>query len=146
MITAASCSGFSATTSWAVEQLGLAMMFFLEKPRMASGFTSGTIRGTSGSMRQAEELSITTAPARPILSLQARETSPPALISTMSTVEKSKPSMSSHFTLVSPKSIGRPMDLREASACSLSTGNFSSSRMTSISRPTLPVAPTIATR
>jgi hypothetical protein len=44
---AASCSGFSATTIWAVEQFGLAMMFFLVKPLMASGFTSGTISGTS---------------------------------------------------------------------------------------------------
>jgi hypothetical protein len=46
---AASCSGFSATTSCAVEQFGLAMMFFLVKPRDRVGFTSGTISGTSAS-------------------------------------------------------------------------------------------------
>jgi hypothetical protein len=46
---AASCSGFSATTSCAVEQFGLAMMFFLVKPMTASAFTSGTISGTSAS-------------------------------------------------------------------------------------------------
>jgi hypothetical protein len=63
---AASCSGLSATTSWAVEQFGLAMMFFLAKPSSAAAFTSGTTSGTSGSMRQADELSITTVPCAPI--------------------------------------------------------------------------------
>ena len=38
-----------------------------------------------------------------------------------------------------------PIDLRLAIACSVSTGKFSSSRIVSISRPTLPVAPTTAT-
>jgi len=61
-MTALSCSGFNATTSCAVEQFGLAMIFFLTKPTTASALTSGTIKGTSGSIRQAEELSITTAP------------------------------------------------------------------------------------
>jgi hypothetical protein len=49
LILAKSCSGFSATTSWAVEQFGLAMMLRLVKPAIASGFTSGTISGTSWS-------------------------------------------------------------------------------------------------
>ncbi len=49
LIVAASWSGFKATTICAVEQLGLAMMFFLLKPEMASAFTSGTIKGTSWS-------------------------------------------------------------------------------------------------
>jgi hypothetical protein len=46
LIVAASCSGFSATSSCAVEQFGLAMMFFGEADDGA-GFTSGTISGTS---------------------------------------------------------------------------------------------------
>jgi hypothetical protein len=46
---ARSCRGFRATTSCAVEQFGLAMMFFLVKPRTASAFTSGTTSGTSSS-------------------------------------------------------------------------------------------------
>jgi hypothetical protein len=46
---AASCNGFSTTTSCAVEQFGLAIMFFLRKPTIASAFTSGTISGTSAS-------------------------------------------------------------------------------------------------
>ena len=122
------------------------MMFFLRKPSTASGFTSGTTSGTSGCMRQAEELSITTAPARPIFSDQALDTSPPADISTMSTVEKSNCSMSWHLSTRSPNSSSTLSERREATTCISSTGNFSSSRMTSISRPTLPVAPTTATR
>jgi hypothetical protein len=75
---AASCRGFSAVTSWIVEQLGLAMMFFFLASLTASGFTSGTISGTSGSMRKADELSITMGPALPIFSDHSLETSPPA--------------------------------------------------------------------
>ena len=74
------------------------MMFFLRKPSIASGFTSSTISGTSGCMRQAEELSITTGPALPIRSDHALDTSPPADISTMSTLEKSNCSRSWHFS------------------------------------------------
>ena len=43
------------------------MMFFLPKPLAAAALTSGTISGTSGSIRQAEELSMTTQPLAPIL-------------------------------------------------------------------------------
>jgi hypothetical protein len=89
LIVALSCSGFNATTSWAVEQFGLAMMFFLRKPSTAAAFTSGTISGTSGSMRHAEELSITTAPCAPIFGDHSFDTSPPADIRQMSTSEKS---------------------------------------------------------
>ncbi len=137
--------GASTTTSWAVEQLGLAMMF-LGSLLTASGFTSGTTSGTSGSMRKWLELSMTMGPAAPIFSPQAFEIDPPALISTMSTVEKSKVSRSSHLRIWLPNETSTPMDLREAMACIFSTGNFTSSRMLNISRPTLPVAPTTATR
>ena len=49
LIVARSCSGFIATTSCAVEQFGLAMMFLRVNSEIASGFTSGTISGTSWS-------------------------------------------------------------------------------------------------
>ena len=65
------------------------MIFFLRKPATASAFTSGTISGTSGSMRQALELSITTAPWVPIFGDHSLETLPPADIRQMSTSEKS---------------------------------------------------------
>ena len=65
------------------------MMFFLRKPATASALTSGTISGTSGSMRQAEELSITTAPCAAIFGDHSFDTAPPADIRQMSTSEKS---------------------------------------------------------
>ena len=65
------------------------MMFFLPKPLAASALTSGTISGTSGSMRQAEELSMTTQPCAPILGDHSFDTAPPADIRQMSVSEKS---------------------------------------------------------
>ena len=99
-----------------VEQLGLAMMFFLVASLMASGFTSGTISGTSASLRKAEELSITMGPALPIFSDHSLDTAPPADIRTMSTLEKSNCSMSWHLMVLSPKETSTPLDLREAMA------------------------------
>ena len=66
-----------------VVQLGLAMIP-LGRVASAWGFTSATTRGTSGSERQAEELSITTAPAAATLGARALEVSPPAEKKTMS--------------------------------------------------------------
>ena len=51
----------SATTIWMVEQLGLAMIP-LGRSAAAAAFTSGTTSGTCGSIRHADELSITVAP------------------------------------------------------------------------------------
>ena len=65
------------------------MMYFLTKPLAASALTSGTTSGTSGSIRQAEELSITTQPLAPILGDHSFDTAPPADIRQMSVSEKS---------------------------------------------------------
>src|SRR3954468_23881744 len=54
-----------------VEQFGLAMIP-LGMRSSALKFTSGTTSGTSGSMRQAEELSITMAPAFAAIGLNSR--------------------------------------------------------------------------
>ena len=59
---ASSCSGLSTGIAAIVVQLGLAMMP-LRASAIASGLTSLTTSGTSGSIRQAEELSMTIAPA-----------------------------------------------------------------------------------
>ena len=69
-----------------VVQLGLAMMP-LGRSAIASGLTSATTSGTSGSMRHAEELSITTAPAAATLGASSRDVAPPAEKSTMSSPE-----------------------------------------------------------
>src|SRR6201995_660638 len=99
---ALSCKGFSATTSCAVEQFGFAMMFFLVKPAAAAAFTSGTINGTSGSIRHADELSITTAPAAAIFGDHSLDTEPPADIRQISTSLKSKFSRAFTFSVRSP--------------------------------------------
>ena len=65
------------------------MMYLLTKPRAASALTSGTTSGTSGSIRQADELSMTTQPLAPILGAHSFDTEPPADISAMSVPEKS---------------------------------------------------------
>src|ERR1700759_689823 len=119
---AASCSGFSAPTSCAVEQFGLAMIFFFAKPFTASAFTSGTISGTSGSIRQADELSITTAPAAAIFGDHSLDTEPPADIRQMSVSEKSKLSSAFTFRVLSPYEHSTPWLLRDASATTSSAG------------------------
>ena len=86
---ARSCSGFSTTTSCAVEQFGLAMMFLRVKPPIASAFTSGTISGTSGSVRHTDELSMTTQPWAPMRGDHSFDTAPPADMRQMSVSEKS---------------------------------------------------------
>ena len=57
----ASWSAFAGSMTTIVVQFGLAMMPLRASPT-ASGLTSLTTSGTSGSMRQADELSTTVAP------------------------------------------------------------------------------------
>ena len=66
-----------------VVQFGLAMMP-LARRVTACGLTSETTSGTSGSIRQAEELSITTAPAAATRGAMALAVALPAENSTMS--------------------------------------------------------------
>src|SRR5437870_8489168 len=68
---ARSCSGLTATVSGIATQLGLATMRFGMLLR-AAALTSGTTSGTSGSMRHAEELSTTMAPALAAMGLNSR--------------------------------------------------------------------------
>src|SRR6516164_10344241 len=121
------------------------MMFFLVNPATASAFTSGTISGTSGSIRHTDELSMTTAPCAAIFGDHSFDTAPPADIKQMSTSEKSKWSSALTFSVLSPNEHSTPWLRREATATTSSAGKLRSARMSSISRPTLPVAPTTAT-
>jgi hypothetical protein len=84
-----------------VVQLGLATMP-LGMFRKACGLTSDTTSGTSGSLRQAEELSMTIAPAAAALGASSREVSPPAEKNTMSRPAKSAVAASSTTTCWSP--------------------------------------------
>ena len=62
---ASACNGASTGMAAIVVQLGLATMPFGRWSR-ASALTSDTTSGTSGSMRHADELSITTVPTAAI--------------------------------------------------------------------------------
>ena len=84
-------------------------------------------------------------PVAPIFGDHSLDTEEPADIRQKSTFEKSNCSRSWHFSVLSPNDTSTPIDLREAMAWISSTGNWRSSRIDSISRPTLPVAPTTAT-
>ena len=88
------------------------------RPALISGITSGTF----GSMRKAEELSITTAPALTAAGENFREVPLPAENSAMSTPSNDF-SVSSSITILSPrKSMVLPAERALASALSLRTG------------------------
>ena len=96
-----------------VVQLGLAMM-----PSSAlstsSGLTWETINGTRGSMRQAEELSMTVAPARATSGAHCFEVPPPAENRATSMPWKSALAMSSTTTSRSPQGRTLPAERSEA--------------------------------
>ena len=96
-----------------VVQLGLAMMPFGGR-RASSGLTSDTTSGTSGSIRQAEELSTTIAPAAATLGAAAREAVFPLENRARSRPEKSAVSVSSTVISVPCQSRVRPADRAEA--------------------------------
>src|SRR5437764_7505840 len=83
---AAKWIGHTATARTAAVQLGLAISPSWRARSRA--FTSGTTRGTLGSMRKAEELSITTAPATRAAGANSRLRPAPALKKAMSTPRK----------------------------------------------------------
>ena len=142
---AASYKGFSATTIWIVEQLGLAMMPRWAWSAILSALTSGTTNGISSSIRKWLVLSMTTAPASTAAWAYRALTDEPAENSAMSM--SSKESSSSTFTgICRPPNASRwPADRSEASNRRVSTGNSRSARIFRISSPTAPVAPTTAT-
>ena len=96
-----------------VVQLGLATMP-LGIDRRASGLTSDTTSGTSGSIRQADELSTTVAPASATRGANAREAVAPLENRARSSPAKSAVAESS--TVTSPAFHGRvrPADRAEA--------------------------------
>src|SRR5580704_6875045 len=78
--------GHSGVMEMIAQQLGLAII--PECPRTACGLISGTTSGTLGSMRKAEELSTTVAPARTARGAKRLEVAPPAENSAISTPAK----------------------------------------------------------
>ena len=118
-----SCKGFSGTNICIVEQLGFAIIFLFLYSSNASGLTSGTTNGTSGSILKKEVLSITIQPFSPAIGAQTSDTLEPAEKRAISTSEKSNFSTSCTFKTWSPKLTSLPTDLLEAKAKILFIGN-----------------------
>jgi hypothetical protein len=140
----ASCSGFSTGMAAIVVQFGLAMMPF-GMFASACAFTSGTTSGTSGSFRQAEELSITSAPASANFGAYWREVFPPAEKKTMSSPDTSAVATSSTTISVSRYGTFLPAERAEAKRRSEASGKSRSANSSRIRLPTRPVAPTTPT-
>ena len=96
-----------------VVQFGLATMP-LGMVSRSSGLTSLTTSGTSGSLRQAEELSTTMAPTAATWGASSFEAAPPLENSAMSRPEKSAVAESS--TVTSPPAHGRVVPAERAEA------------------------------
>ena len=110
---AASWSGLSTGIATIVVQFGLATMP-LGMEAKASALASGTTSGTSGSMRQADELSITRAPASARRGARTRDTPAGAEHSARSIPERSATAASS--TTMSRSSHGRVVPAERAEA------------------------------
>src|SRR4051812_15337050 len=134
--------GHSGTSAVMAAQLGLAMMPLWSRMRRAliSGITSGTF----GSMRNAEELSTTTAPEPTAMGANFFEMPLPAENRAMSTPSNER-SPSSSITMVWPRKVRVwPAERALASALSLPTRTLRRSRVAMNSAPTAPVTPTMA--
>src|ERR1700749_1390185 len=135
--------GHSGISAVIAEQLGTAMMPLCSAMRRP--LISGIANGTSGSMRNADELSMTTAPAFTAIGENLREGPLPAENSAISTSSKES-SRSSSISIVSPrKPTVLPADLALARALSLRTGNRRLFKVAMNSAPTAPVTPAMAT-
>ena len=115
-------------------------------PFTACALTSGTTSGTVGSMRNALDLSTTTAPALTATGANSLDCAEPAENSAISTpLNASGPIFSTRS--VSPRKVtGLPAERSDANTRRSLTGNFRSSRILSVVCPTAPVTPTTATR
>src|SRR6266568_4463014 len=112
---------------------------------MRSALISGITSGTFGSMRKADELSTTTAPAFTAMGVNFLEMLPPAENSAISTPSNELSLSSSIMTLWPRKSIVLPADRALASALSLPTRKARLSMVAMNSAPTAPVTPAMAT-
>ena len=125
------------------EQFGTPMMPLC--PAMLAALISGITSGTSGSIRKADELSMTTAPAATAIGEKRLETLLPAENSAMSTPSNER-SLSSSTTIRCPrKSSVLPAERALASAFNVLSANRRLSSVAMNWAPTAPVTPAIAT-
>ena len=105
---------------------------------------SGIINFLLGSIRQAEELSITTVPCSANLGAHSIEVSPPAENNAISGLMETALDSPTTLKLLSLKSIFLPTDRAEATGINSVIGKLRSESTCNITSPTIPVAPTIA--
>src|SRR3954463_15862340 len=125
-------------------QFGLATIPFLMWCSW-SAFTSGTTSGQSGSIRQADELSTTTAPARAAIGLNSLLTELGVLDRTSCTPANASGRSSSTGYGLPANSTVLPALFSEARNLMVFTGKRRSATPRRIKSPTAPVAPTTAT-
>src|ERR1700730_14377573 len=124
-------------------QLGLAMMPLCS--RTLSGLISGTTRGTPASMRNADELSTTTAPLLTATGAKRFDVELPAENNPMLT-PLNPSSVSSRTATGFPRNGSvLPAERAEANNRNSDIGKLRRSRHPNSSIPTAPVAPTMAT-
>jgi hypothetical protein len=135
--------GHNAIRAVIAVQFGTAMMPLCSamRPALISGITSGT----SGSIRKADELSTTTAPAFTAMGENFLEMPPPAENSAISTPSNEVSESSSMRTFCPRKSMVLPAERALASALSLPTRKARLSMVAMNSAPTAPVTPAMAT-
>ena len=118
-----------------VVQLGLATMPMGMSSR-AAALTSGTTRGTSGCIRQPDELSMIVAPAAAIFGAYSIEAVLPALSRAMPTPAQSAVAVSSTTTSRPAHSSVLPAERADAKKRMFPTGKERSSRMALMTPPT----------
>ena len=111
----------------------------------SSALISGTTSFLVGSMRQADELSMTVMPAAAKAGAHSVEVPPPAEKSATAGLRSMAVCMPTTLYCFPLKVTSLPTDLSEATGISSVTGKSLSSRTCNILVPTKPVAPTTAT-
>src|SRR3954471_2755550 len=137
---AAACNGPSTGMNAMVVQFGLATMPF-GIDASESSLTSVTTSGTSGSMRQADELSITTAPAAATRGASSRDADAP--LENSATSSPSNDAVAESSTSISPPFHGSrfPAERADAKKRMDAIGKSRSSSNVRMTPPTWPVAP-----
>ncbi|MNY37526.1 hypothetical protein D3C86_1720950 [compost metagenome] len=126
-----------------VEQFGLAII--LSSAVNTSPLTSGTTNFLVGSIRQAEELSITVIPAAANNGAYSKEVPPPAENKATSGFKAIASDGVTTLYFFPLKSISLPLLRSEATGINSETGKLRAANTVNISVPTRPVAPTTAT-
>src|SRR5262249_30768432 len=140
----ARCSGPSGTSAVMAVQFGFAMRPWWSFA--ASGLISGITRGTSGSIRNADELSMQTVPFAAAAGSSSRDAAPPHDTSATSTPSHHPSPLARTSISLSRNGIREPAERSVANSSRSSRGKARSSSTRVIWLPTAPVAPTTATR